>query len=220
VQSTCEQLQRLIDDLAAARIGATFNPYRETDGDDATAYAPVIRRENLLQYLMSRADAPVVLVAEAAGWRGARYSGLCLFCERQIDEQATPLRRSSRHPLGWSEPSATVVQNAIAPWARSVLLWNLVPTHPRRDGIANSNRPPVAAELRDGVRWLHRLLDAVRPVHVGAIGRHAANALGATGDEAVRHPAHGGAIACRDGLRDFLTCRLGAARDQRQITER
>ena len=199
-----EALHTFIDDLAAAQIGATFNQYRDSDGDDATLEAPRIRRENLYRYLASRLDCAVLLVAEAAGWRGARYSGLCLYAERQIDETTTPFRRTSRHALGWKEPSATVVQAAIAPWSNHVALWNLLPTHPRRYGLPNSNRAPLLSELRAGATWTHRLIAIVQPRHVAAIGRHAARHLG---DDvpAVRHPSHGGALVCASQLRTLLS---------------
>jgi len=196
-------LRVLIDDLAGARIGATFNQYRDTDGDDAGPDAPRVRRENLFHYLEARRGAPVLLLAEAAGWRGARYSGLCLYSERQIDEATTPLRRTSRHPGGWSEPSATIVQRAIAPWADRVVLWNLVPTHPRRDDMPHTNRAPRRDELVEGARWTRRLADLLEPAHIGAIGRLAAAAL-SDDVPAVRHPAHGGATASTQQLRTLL----------------
>jgi uracil-DNA glycosylase len=122
-----------------------------------------------------------------------------LLCERQLPE-AGPYRRSSRHPRGWSEPSATIVQSALAAggWTESVLLWNLVPTHPA-GADPHSNRRPTRAELEAGEGVLRRLLDTVRPRHVVAIGRLAAAALG-EGVPVVRHPANGGATACRAGL--------------------
>jgi hypothetical protein len=204
-----DPLARLVKDLSRARLGATFNQYGETGGDDATALAPRLRRENLLRYLRERRHAPVLLVAEAAGWRGARYSGLCLYCERQFDEAATGLRRTSRHPRGWCEPSATVVQSAIEPWSRSVVLWNAVPTHPRRDGVEHSNRPPTRAELAAGAPLLRRHVAIVQPAHTAAIGRSAASVLGRD-VPVVRHPSHGGANACRAELRALLRAWLGA----------
>src|SRR5438445_1739065 len=145
-----DPIQDFVTTLAAAQIGATFNQFRETGGDDASPGAPGIRCANVVQYLLARRRARVVLVAEAAGWRGARYSGLCLCSERQIDESTTPLRRTSMHPRGWCEPSATVVQAAIAPWTLDVVLWNAVPTHPRRGDQQHTNRPPTSAELTQG----------------------------------------------------------------------
>jgi Uracil DNA glycosylase superfamily len=201
-------LDALVDDLASARLGATFNQYAQTGGDDAGPEAPAIRRENLRRQLRALGRAPVVAVAEAAGWRGARYSGLVLLCERQLGPDG-PYRRSSRHPLGWSEPSATIVQSALAAggWEGSVLLWNLVPTHPLGP-VAHSNRRPTRAEIDGGVAFARRLLDTVRPRHVVAIGRLAAAALG-DGVPCVRHPANGGATACRRQLGELLTGWLG-----------
>ncbi|MEX2465175.1 MAG: hypothetical protein WD428_04775, partial [Gaiellaceae bacterium] len=61
--------------LAAARIGATFNFYRAGEG------APV-RRERLAAYLEEHAGAAWILVGEAAGYRGARVSGIPFTSER------------------------------------------------------------------------------------------------------------------------------------------
>jgi Uracil DNA glycosylase superfamily len=202
-------LALLVTDLAKAQIGGTFNQYRETGGDDASPLSPRLRRHNLLHYLQERRRARVLLVAEAAGWRGARYSGLCLRSERQIDEATTALRRTSRHPLGWCERSSTVVQSALAPWSGSVLLWNAVPTHPRRDGGDHTNRPPTRQEVEAGAALLWRLIAIVQPEHVAAIGRSAASALGLD-VPLVRHPARGGAQECRRGLRLLLTSWLGS----------
>jgi hypothetical protein len=201
-------LDRLVTDLAAARLGRTFNQYAEWGGDDCGPEAPLIRRENLRRHLRARRHAPVVAVAEAAGWRGARYSGLVLVSERQL-VVGGPYRRSSRHPRGWSEPSATIVQSALAAggWTDCVLLWNLVPTHPAGAG-PHSNRSPARAEREAGAAILQRLLDIVRPRHVVAIGRLAAAELGAA-VPCVRHPANGGATACRAGLAALLGEWLG-----------
>jgi hypothetical protein len=61
--------RRFVADLAGARIGTTFNFYREG------VRAP-LRRERLAAYLDRRRDASCLLVGEAAGYRGARVSGL------------------------------------------------------------------------------------------------------------------------------------------------
>jgi hypothetical protein len=199
-------LDDLLDRLAGARIGGTFNQYRETGGDDAGSASPGIRLSNLRLYLRARLDAPVLLVAEAAGWRGARYSGLCLCSERQMLAGAAgpgPYRASSRHPRGWSEPSAAVVQGVLARggWSLQVVLANVVPTHPAGP-LPHSNRPPTRAEVAAGMVLLDRLVAILRPRHVAAIGRVAGSALG--GVPVVRHPSHGGAARCRDELVPLL----------------
>jgi uracil-DNA glycosylase len=196
----------ILEELAAATLGATFNQYRQTGGDDLGPEAPAIRLANLRQYVIARVGAPVVLVGEAAGWRGARYSGLCLCSERQLISGFAGIghyRCSSRHPRGWSEPSATVVQGVLRDggWSDRVLMLNVVPTHPAGAG-PHTNRRPSRLEIGLGAAHLRRLLDIVAPHHLAAIGRIAGAVVGDV--PLVRHPAHGGATLCRAQLGTLL----------------
>jgi uracil-DNA glycosylase len=170
-------MERLVERLAAARIGATFNFYR--DGDGAS-----LRRYRLAAYLNERRDAPVLLVGEAAGYRGARVSGIPFTCERQISGG------------GPSEASATIVQRVLAELGLggSVILWNLVPTHPHRPGLPNSNRPPTRGEIAAARPFLDELGAGRRLIAVGRLAEHE---LGAP---YIRHPSHGGAAAFRSGV--------------------
>jgi len=88
-----------------------------------------------------------------------------------------------------------------APWlpdfrgfAESVLLWNLVPTHPHRPGRPDSNRPPTRAEIAAGRPFLEELARGRKVVPVGRLAQEV------LGGPYVRHPSHGGAGAFRDGL--------------------
>ena len=165
----------LVDRLAHARIGATHNQYARS----------ALRRERLRAYLDSRAGAPLVLVGEAAGYRGARVSGVPFTSERQL---------TGRGP---AEASATIVHRVLRELALEddVLLWNVVPTHP---GTATSNRAPSRAEIAAAAPFL----DAVtRGRRVIAVGRVAASVLDAP---YVRHPARGGAAAFACGLERML----------------
>jgi hypothetical protein len=159
----------IVDELSRASIGATFNFYR--DGDRAA-----LCRGRLATYLAARADAPILLVGEAAGYRGARVSGLPFTSERQLTG------------AGPAEATATIVHRVLAELGleERVLLWNVVPTHP---GTASSNRKPTHAEVEAGLPFVRRLAGGRRVV---AVGRVAQAALG--GDH-VRHPSHGGGRA-------------------------
>ena len=161
----------LVAELAAARIGATFNQY---------AASPLLRRR-LSDYLKTRANARLVLVGEAAGYRGARVSGIPFTSERQL---------TGRGP---AEATATIVHRALSALGleEDVLLWNVVPTHP---GTETSNRVPSRAEVREGLPFVLRVAGDRRVV---AVGRVAAEALGTP---YLRHPSHGGAAAFRTGL--------------------
>lgn len=193
-------------------MGSTFNQYRDSGGDDRDPRtAPLVRSANLRAYLGARAGAPVVAVAEAPGWRGARYTGIPLFSERMIDERTSDYRRTSSHPRGFAEASATVVQGVLAAggWSEAVLIWNAVPMHPAGP-VAHSNRPPRRGEVEIARPLLERLLAIVAPLHVVAIGRTAERALPSwVGAAAIRHPAQSGASLCRRQLAEFLAARLG-----------
>jgi hypothetical protein len=163
--------------LAAASIGETYNQY---------AASPVLRGR-LRAYLESRADAAVVLVGEAAGYRGARVSGIPFTSERQLTGS------------GPAEASATIVHRVLAKLGveDEVLLWNVVPTHP---GGPASNRRPTRAEVEASAPFLDELTRGRTAI---AVGRLAATALDAP---YVRHPSHGGAAAFEQGLeRAFAT---------------
>jgi uracil-DNA glycosylase len=160
-----------VDRLARARIGETYNQYS----------ASPLLRDRLRFYLKSRHEAGVVLVGEAAGYRGARVSGIPFTSERQLTG------------AGPAEASATIVHRVLAALGveDEVLLWNVVPTHP---GSESSNRRPTRAEVRASEPFLDELIRG--RVAIG-VGRLAAAALDAP---YVRHPSHGGAAAFEQGL--------------------
>jgi uracil-DNA glycosylase len=168
--------ERFVAHLASARIGTTFNFYREGQGAK-------LRRERLAAYLDDKADASVLLVGEAPGYRGARVSGIPFTSERQLTG------------TGPAEAAATIVQAVLADLELDALCWNVVPTHP---GTATSNRLPTRAEVVDAAPFLDELARS-RPVI--AVGRLAA---AVTRAPYVRHPSHGGASAFRAALTAFV----------------
>ena len=162
-------------ELAGATIGRTFNQY--ADG----ARAPLLC-ERLERYLDERTDAPILVVGEAPGYRGARVSGIPFTSERQLTG------------TGPAEATASIVQRVLVELglAHDVLLWNVVPTHP---GTDSSNRRPTRAEVEVGAVFLREL---ARGRYVIPVGRIAHSVVGG---EYVRHPSHGGAKAFGRGLR-------------------
>jgi uracil-DNA glycosylase len=160
-----------VQTLAATQIGETFNQY---------AHSPRLRAR-LAWYLHERRGAPILLVGEAAGYRGARVSGLPFTSERQLTR------------TGPAEATATIVQRVLAELgiARDVLLWNLVPTHP---GTKGSNRAPTRHEVEDSEPFLAELATGRSLI---AVGRLAHSRLGGP---YVRHPSHGGGAQFRANL--------------------
>jgi uracil-DNA glycosylase len=168
----------IIEQLAGARIGDTFNFYR--DGERAH-----LCRERLAAYLEARRAASIVLVGEAPGYRGTRMSGIPMTSERQLTG------------AGPGEATATIVHRVLAELnvEEDVLLWNVVPTHP---GTERSNRRPTRAEIEAGRRFLAALTAGRRVIPLGRVA-HAA-----LGGRYLRHPSHGGGSAFRGGMLELL----------------
>jgi uracil-DNA glycosylase family 4 len=164
----------LVARLARSTIGATYNQYRAAH-----------LRARLCEYLDARRDAPVLLVGEAAGYRGARVSGIPFTSERQLTG------------TGPAEATATIVHRVLAELGleEHVLLWNVVPTHP---GSATSNRAPTKREIAAARPFLAELISGRQVI---AVGRVAARELDAP---YVRHPSHGGSGEFAAGLRRTL----------------
>jgi uracil-DNA glycosylase len=167
--------ETFVSRLATADIGATYNFYREGDGAD-------VRCERLRNYIEARACSSLLLVGEAAGFRGARVSGIPFTSERQLTG------------LGPAEATATIVRATLAELELDPLCWNVVPTHP---GTESSNRRPTAAEVEASLPFLEELARGRRVVAVGRLAERV------TGAPYVRHPAHGGAAGFRAGLLRF-----------------
>jgi len=162
----------LVERLAGTQVGETYNQYAESK----------LLQERLRGYLRARSDCELVLVGEAAGYRGARISGIPFTSERQLTG------------VGPAEATATIVHRVLAMLGveGEVLLWNVVPTHP---GSESSNRRPTRAEIDVASPFLHELTRGRMAI---AVGRLAATVLDAP---YIRHPSHGGAAAFEAGLR-------------------
>jgi hypothetical protein len=180
-QRSLARAEPFVARLAQAAIGETFNFYR--DGERAG-----LRRERLARYLDARQGARFLLVGEAAGYRGARRSGIPFTSERQLTGG------------GPAEASATIVHRVLGELGLEddVLLWNLVPTHPHLRDRPDTNRPPTRAEIEESRAFLAELAHGRRVI---AVGRLAHAVLGGA---YVRHPSHGGANGFRAGLARYF----------------
>lgn len=166
-----------VERLSGASFGGAFNFYRHGAGAE-------MRRERLRAYLKARWQAPVLLVGEAPGYRGARVSGVPFTSERQLSGS------------GPAEATATIVHRVLDELglAEDVLLWNAVPAHPHLPGQPETNRRPTRAEVEAGRPFVETLAAGRRVVPVGRV---AGEALGRPW---IRHPARGGGARFRDGL--------------------
>lgn len=187
------------------------NPYRDEVSELDRPGAARYRRANLEAYLEEVGRPRVVLLGEALGFRGGRFSGIAFTSERQlVGEDGRRLlwagpryQATSRNPALWLEPSGSVVWGALGGQARGVLLWNAFPWHPWGKPGPLSNRTPEPGLWKENLHVLERLLEEIGEARVLAVGRTAQAALAVLGVEApaLRHPAHGGAAVFRDQLR-------------------
>ncbi len=202
-------LDRLFDLLIEYHNPDVFNQYSEVHPTLDRRGGAAVRRRNLRCYLENFSHARYILVGEAAGYAGCRFSGIPFTCEAQLVGPRRlgwtlglkeDLARSSRAESPWVERSATMVWQALDGRADCVL-WNAFPWHPAGDAGPLSNRPP-GRDVRDGLKVLNCVCSLFPSAQPYAIGRVAQRALEAIGVPApyIRHPSHGGKRRFMEGI--------------------
>ena len=182
-----------------------FNLYRQIDPGVDRSRANQIRRENLRRYLESFNLWPEMLViGEAPGWRGSRFSGVPFTSEAQL-RGSLPFcgSPSSLGNQPHVEATATVFWGVMRDYHPRFLAWNSLPFHPHQPGQPLSNRTPTAGEICQGGEALRQLAALLKPNQVIAVGKSAQTALQRLGIAAIaiRHPGHGGAKTFEAGMR-------------------
>ena len=200
-------VDRLLELLQAYRGEGAWNQYLDVDPTLERPDGAAIRRRNLRRYLEAFASASYVLVGEAAGYAGCRFSGTPFTGEAQIvGPECLPWARGmgfEQSSLGelWRERSGEMVWGALN-GRRDCVLWNAFPWHPYGDRPL-SNRKPKRSELERAAEVLRCFLALHPRAQVYAIGRVSQDTLGRLGVDApyIRHPSHGGKTAFERGVR-------------------
>lgn len=220
--------EQFVADLRKYSSQAVFNPWNESDPQhDRDQQGPLIRSRQLQQYLVERIGrAKTLLLAEAIGYQGGHFSGIPMTSERLllgglehkglspelVFSGLQPQRTSNEvvRPLGFTEPTATIVWGFVAEHKidpRSIVLWNAFPWHPYQPekGLL-SNRTPTDAELAAGHQVLRTLLSLGDFEQVVAVGEKSFSQLQQLQIKAekVRHPANGGAGKFRIQMAELL----------------
>lgn len=210
-----------------------FNPWRDYDPHyDLSISAPEIRTQQLKQFLLTRIPgAKYLLVAEAVGYQGGKFTGIPMTSERIFlghhknirppvilhdmpgtrtsNPDREDLKKTQRH-FGFTEPTATIVwgailQNKVPP--HQVITWNIYPFHPFHPGKGPlTNRTPTAHELEEGGHFTKMLLKLIPGVTVVAIGRCSSKTLERFKIKHfhVPHPANGGANKFKAAIKKIL----------------
>ncbi len=222
-----KKIRAFVERLAAVTVpaGRLFNPWRDHDpGYDRSPDAPRMRRENLVRFLSEREEkAKILLIGEAAGYQGAKFSGIAMMSERILcGRQVRGFPRDGYHPRtsdpngpnlsdtvrrhGFNEPTATIVwstvlENGLDP--RAVVTWNIFPFHPRRSDYpddALSNRTPTDEEIARYLSFIDDFIALFPGALVLAVGKKAGRYLKLEENKVLRHPANGGAERFRRGV--------------------
>lgn len=205
-----ELARELVATLPVGRDGL-FNPWRDVcplDDLRNPDAGPEGRLRRLALHIAR--DVRFILVGEAPGYQGCRYSGVAFASERQLMDGVIPgiprlPGRLTTRDRSFAEPSATIVWKALYRLgiAEQVVNWNALQMHPHRPGTPLSNRTPTDTELALGKPALQILRERFPRAGFVAVGRKAAVLLGEAGIAAnatVRHPANGGANEFNSGL--------------------
>jgi uracil-DNA glycosylase len=203
--------EKLINTLPC-EISGLFNPWRDECPYDMAGTGPVQKLARLALHL--DCDPQFILVGEAPGYAGCRYSGIAFTSERLLMEQAIPRipalsGRLSTRRLPFSEPSATIVWKTLYQLgiAERTLLWNAVQLHPYQTGKLWSNRTPTFDEIALGTPAMRLLQEAYPKAAIVAVGKKSDSLLKAMGILpvlTVRHPANGGATLFANGMKELV----------------
>jgi uracil-DNA glycosylase len=218
--------ESFVHKLAGTTLGKNaFNQYYLT-GERKTKAANQVRRQNLSLYLNQMAEfkPELLLVGEAAGYRGCRRTGVPFTSEPLLLNGVEPAAFITVHSEGIAaglfgqhkgyrqapdssqtrgEATATMVWRELAWHWPPPLLWNAFPFHPYLPAYPDSNRAPRSSELALGLPFLLDLAALFDITRIVAVGQAAARVLERAGIDGptLRHPSHGGKRDFAEGLR-------------------
>ena len=207
-----DKLKRFIE-----KLGKTKSPGNACNMFSFDVSQNEVRRNNLLLYFLQMAQRrpKVLLVGEAPGYQGSRWTGVN-FCSEHIITNGIPdlemfgkergYRKTDEWDKVWKEPSATIVWGTMKDVKNLPLIWASYPYHPHQNGNPLTNRAPTNVELEIGRPFILDLIEIFGIKKIIAVGNKAELTLGKLGISApkVRHPSHGGAVLFAQGIHQHI----------------
>lgn len=189
--------------------GSMFNQYNDKNLDIDLPDADKIRQQNLRNYLYSFSERPsVIVIGEAPGWRGCRFSGVPFTSEFQLCNDNLPFagNQSSTSKSPYKESTATIFWKLMQNYHTQFFAWNCIPFHPHRPDNLLSNRTPATGEIITYLALLSEIVSLMKPSQIVAVGKSAERALRKIDISFtyVRHPSHGGANEFGAGMRKIF----------------
>lgn len=201
-------LAEIIDRLADIPSSVDlFNQYVDATAADLRD-AAAIRKRNLYRYLTSFETGPEILVlAEAPGPWGCRYTGIPITSEEQLKDDSFPVRgQTSTSGPATPEYSARIFWRVMRPFYNRFLVWNAVPFHPHHADNIDSIRTPRTSELKQFAPLTEQILAYFNPKTILALGRRPEKQLAYLNVDAtyVRHPSQGGAKQFEESMLEIF----------------
>jgi len=188
-----KEIEKLLEKLQAYKPNnSVFNQYFNKDPFGN------IRLNNLKLYLNS-IKPNLILIGEAAGYHGCRWSGIPFTSEHIMLKseilifKENGFKQSSKGSLK-KEISATIVWNTIKDFSPLPLLWNIFPFHPHKLEKPSKNRTPTIDEVELGKEFLENIMNIYPKALLVAVGKVAQKKLESLDikTKEVRHPSFGG----------------------------
>lgn len=194
-----------------------FNQYRDHNDQIDVPDAATIRTENLRRYVAEATEtASILVVGEAAGPWGCRFSGVPFTGEKQLLDPTFPLRgeRSSKTILGrptkvappFISRSAETFWGVMLPYNSHFMVWDAFPLHSHEPHDVLTVRNPNKNEVSRFGEALLLIKAYMKPTHIVAVGKKAYEELDALGEASiyVRHPSRGGKAKFTEGIQDIF----------------
>jgi len=194
-----------------------FNQYCNINEQVDLSNAATIRRMNLKNYMTEATrTASILVVGEAAGPWGCRFSGVPFTGERQLLDPSFPIHgeRSSKtnldHPTKVTPPfismSAKIFWGVMLPYYGRFLLWDAFPFHPHKPQDFLTVRNPTKSEVSQFGEVLRLIKAYIKPINIVAVGKKAFEELDYLGEPSiyVRHPSQGGKAEFTSGMKNIF----------------
>lgn len=178
-----KRIENFINELASVNeMKNVYNQYSNNYMENE------VRRHNLLLYLkeMNKICPNVLLVGEAPGYHGCRFTGVPFTSEKIIIDGIDELsllgkirgyKKSNETLKLKTEATATIVWESLNNYSFIPLLWNAFPFHPHKNSDNTKNRAPNKNELSIGEYFLKEIIDMFGIPTIVAIGRKAEKSL-------------------------------------------
>ena len=166
---------------------------------------------NNLRLYLDLLKPKIILVGEAPGYNGCRWSGIPFTSEYimlnrkfRIFGQSQEFQQSSAGQLK-KEISATIVWGTIKDMIPLPLLWNIFPFHPHKPDGYSQNRKPTTRETEEGKEYLNHIKNIYPNARLIAVGEVAHKRLKELNIDhsKVRHPSHGGKEKFQKGIKEL-----------------